>query len=111
MCYRAEGSDGLADLCAPDVCSAHICGEGGEFESFTLDCPLYKKRIVVEEAKAVSLSDDEYAPVAYLQMPTLRCETPPQESTPQACACAMHTAVPGCRPTLQRSSRWGILDF
>lgn len=23
----------------------HCCGEGGEFESLTLDCPLYKKRI------------------------------------------------------------------
>jgi diphthine-ammonia ligase len=25
----------------------HICGEGGEYETFTLDCPLFKKRIVV----------------------------------------------------------------
>lgn len=23
----------------------HVCGEGGEFESLTLDCPIYKKRI------------------------------------------------------------------
>ena len=23
----------------------NVCGEGGEFESLTLDCPLYKKRI------------------------------------------------------------------
>ena len=23
----------------------HSCGEGGEFESLTLDCPLYKRRI------------------------------------------------------------------
>jgi diphthine-ammonia ligase len=23
----------------------HICGEGGEYETFTLDCPLFKKRI------------------------------------------------------------------
>jgi len=26
---------------------AHICGEGGEFETFTTDCPLYKSRIDV----------------------------------------------------------------
>ncbi|KAI9314057.1 hypothetical protein BX666DRAFT_2020229 [Dichotomocladium elegans] len=26
---------------------SHICGEGGEYETFTLDCPLFKKRIVV----------------------------------------------------------------
>lgn len=25
----------------------HCCGEGGEFESLTLDCPLFKKRIVL----------------------------------------------------------------
>lgn len=25
----------------------HCCGEGGEFESLTLDCPLYKKTIVL----------------------------------------------------------------
>ncbi len=23
----------------------NVCGEGGEYETFTLDCPLYKKRI------------------------------------------------------------------
>ena len=27
----------------------HCCGEGGEFESFVVDCPLYKKRIYIEE--------------------------------------------------------------
>lgn len=26
---------------------SHVCGEGGEYETFTLDCPLFKKRIVV----------------------------------------------------------------
>lgn len=25
----------------------NVCGEGGEYETFTLDCPLFKKRIVV----------------------------------------------------------------
>ena len=25
----------------------HVCGEGGEYETFTLDCPLFKKRIVM----------------------------------------------------------------
>lgn len=23
----------------------HPCGEGGEYETFTVDCPLFKKRI------------------------------------------------------------------
>lgn len=26
---------------------AHICGEGGEYETFTLDCPLFRRRIVL----------------------------------------------------------------
>lgn len=25
----------------------HMCGEGGEYETLTLDCPLYKSRIVM----------------------------------------------------------------
>jgi diphthine-ammonia ligase len=25
----------------------NVCGEGGEYETFTLDCPLFKKKIVV----------------------------------------------------------------
>lgn len=25
----------------------HICGEGGEYETLTLDCPLFKSRIIV----------------------------------------------------------------
>ena len=29
----------------------HLGGEGGEFESFVLDCPLYKKRVKVEKAR------------------------------------------------------------
>ena len=24
-----------------------MCGEGGEYETFTLDCPLFKKRIIM----------------------------------------------------------------
>ena len=25
----------------------NVCGEGGEYETFTLDCPLFKKKIVM----------------------------------------------------------------
>ena len=30
-----------------DKFGLHVCGEGGEFESFVLDCPVFGKRIVV----------------------------------------------------------------
>ena len=26
----------------------NVCGEGGEYETLTLDCPLFKKKIVLE---------------------------------------------------------------
>ena len=28
-----------------DKYGVNVCGEGGEFESLTLDCPIYKKKI------------------------------------------------------------------
>lgn len=45
----------------------HICGEGGEYETFTIDCPLFKRRIVVEDTETVIHSDDAFAQVAYLR--------------------------------------------
>ncbi|KIH52170.1 hypothetical protein ANCDUO_17730 [Ancylostoma duodenale] len=29
----------------------HPCGEGGEYETFVLDCPLFHKRILIEESE------------------------------------------------------------
>ena len=35
----------------------HVCGEGGEYETFVLDCPIFKgKRIVVDESRVVEHS-------------------------------------------------------
>lgn len=30
-----------------DKYGLNVCGEGGEYETFTLDCPLFKQKIVV----------------------------------------------------------------
>ncbi|OWZ19861.1 hypothetical protein PHMEG_0005815 [Phytophthora megakarya] len=46
----------------------NVCGEGGEYETFTLDCPLFKKRIVIDESHTVLHSDDYIAPVAFLSI-------------------------------------------
>ncbi|KAL0136907.1 ATP binding domain 4-like protein [Mucor lusitanicus] len=51
-----------------DMYDLHICGEGGEYETFTVDCPLFKKRIIVEETETVVHSDDAFAQVAYLKL-------------------------------------------
>ncbi|VDC06283.1 unnamed protein product [Peniophora sp. CBMAI 1063] len=52
----------------------HVCGEGGEYETLTLDSPLFKRRIVLQETEIVSLSEDKYAPVAYLRIKKARLE-------------------------------------
>ncbi|KAM7542520.1 hypothetical protein Aperf_G00000011552 [Anoplocephala perfoliata] len=49
-------------------CSLNPCGEGGEFETFTFDCPLFVKRIVpVESPKVIIHSTDPFSIVAYLR--------------------------------------------
>ncbi|XP_026675302.1 diphthine--ammonia ligase isoform X2 [Ceratina calcarata] len=44
----------------------NICGEGGEYETFTLDCPLFSKSIIIDEYESVIHSNDNIAPVGYL---------------------------------------------
>lgn len=43
----------------------NICGEGGEYESLTLDCPLYKKKINVLEFDTIIHSKDAFMEVCY----------------------------------------------
>lgn len=35
----------------------HMCGEGGEYESLVLDCPIYKKQLVLDEVEIVETDD------------------------------------------------------
>jgi len=51
----------------------NVCGEGGEYETFTLDCPLYQDRISVVENKIITHSEDAFAPV-YLLSQKLKLE-------------------------------------
>ncbi|CAF3684589.1 unnamed protein product [Adineta steineri] len=47
----------------------NVCGEGGEFETLTLDCSLFKhQRIVLDEVKIIGTSSDPIAPVGYLKI-------------------------------------------
>ena len=48
-------------------CDFNVCGEGGEYESAVLDCPLFKHRLVIEDAETIELGND-YSPVSYLYM-------------------------------------------
>ncbi|KAL2320500.1 hypothetical protein Fmac_029469 [Flemingia macrophylla] len=45
----------------------NVCGEGGEYETLTLDCPLFSNaRIVLDEYQVVMHSSDSIAPVGVL---------------------------------------------
>lgn len=52
----------------------NVCGEGGEYETLTLNCPLFQKRIVIDQMEIVrhgysTEGGDEkgFAQVAYIQ--------------------------------------------
>jgi diphthine-ammonia ligase len=36
-----------------EECGMNVCGEGGEYESLTLDCPLYKKKLRIDDYEVV----------------------------------------------------------
>eukprot|EP00889_Picochlorum_renovo_P008211 jgi/Picre1/35241/NNA_002703.t1 len=51
-----------------DFYGIHVCGEGGEYETLTLDCPLFRcGRIVLDESEIVVAVEDSMAPVAWLK--------------------------------------------
>uniref|UniRef100_A0A8C5QX08 Diphthine--ammonia ligase n=1 Tax=Leptobrachium leishanense TaxID=445787 RepID=A0A8C5QX08_9ANUR len=52
----------------------NVCGEGGEYETLTLDCPLFKKKIIVDSSAVIMHSNDAFAPVAYLKFLNLHLE-------------------------------------
>nr|XP_033807957.1 diphthine--ammonia ligase isoform X2 [Geotrypetes seraphini] len=74
----------------------HVCGEGGEYETFTLDCPLFQKRIVVDTSEIITHSADAFAPVAYLRLLQLHLEEKPSIRSSnmlitQSCPCIRTT--------------------
>lgn len=50
----------------------NVCGEGGEFETFTLDCPLFRKRIVIDDTQTIIHSNDAFAKVGFLRINKLK---------------------------------------
>ncbi|XP_062863462.1 diphthine--ammonia ligase [Trichomycterus rosablanca] len=62
----------------------HICGEGGEYETFTIDCPLFKKKIVIDAMETVIHSADAFAPVGYLRFTQMHTENKTNGSTETA---------------------------
>jgi len=50
----------------------NVCGEGGEFESLALDCPLFKKRIIIDESEIVTANPADN--VGYLKLLKMHLE-------------------------------------
>ncbi|XP_075873802.1 diphthine--ammonia ligase [Nelusetta ayraudi] len=65
----------------------HVCGEGGEYETFTLDCPLFKKKIVIDAAETVIHSADAFAPVGYLRLTRMHTESKDDDAVASALPC------------------------
>jgi len=59
---------------------ANICGEGGEYESLVLNCPLYKERLEITEMQPIVLTQDEVAPVVILQLTVAQPRIDPIEN-------------------------------
>ncbi|GAB5032124.1 meiotically up-regulated gene 71 protein [Nannochloropsis oceanica] len=46
----------------------HVAGEGGEYETLTLNAPFFRKRLVLDETEVVIHADDVYTPVGLLHI-------------------------------------------
>ncbi|BGP19946.1 hypothetical protein JCM10213v2_008077 [Rhodosporidiobolus nylandii] len=46
----------------------HICGEGGEYETFTVDCPLYKRRVIFDKTTTIISDPNPFATIAHLHL-------------------------------------------
>nr|XP_043634845.1 diphthine--ammonia ligase [Erigeron canadensis]XP_043634846.1 diphthine--ammonia ligase [Erigeron canadensis] len=58
-----------------ELYGSNVCGEGGEYETLTLDCPLFKyARIVLDEFQLVLHDSNPIAPVGILHPLTFHCE-------------------------------------
>ena len=55
-------------------CGLNVCGEGGEFETLTLDAPFFKRKVVIDKFETIIASKDPYSPVAYIKILKLHLE-------------------------------------
>ncbi|ESS32947.1 ATP-binding domain-containing protein [Toxoplasma gondii VEG] len=48
-------------------CGVQPCGEGGEYETIVVDCPLFREAVMIDKWKFIVHSPDDFAPVLLLQ--------------------------------------------
>jgi len=56
----------------------NVCGEGGEYETFTLDCPLFKQRIQVIDKEVMTHSAGECVSVELLRIKEIQLVQKPE---------------------------------
>lgn len=61
-------------LSIEDRFGVNVAGEGGEYETITLDCPLFSKTVHLVDAEPVTVTEDSFAPTCYLRVPSVRLE-------------------------------------
>ncbi|XP_076918772.1 diphthine--ammonia ligase-like [Bidens hawaiensis] len=65
-----------------ELYGSNICGEGGEYETLTLDCPLFKyARIVLDEFQHVLHDSNSISPVGILHPLAFHCEDKSQSAS------------------------------
>lgn len=63
---------------------SNVCGEGGEYETLVLDCPLYEKRLVLDSYDIICHSNDIFAPVYYMRPTKMHLADKDDENTNQS---------------------------
>ncbi|AAF63779.1 unknown protein [Arabidopsis thaliana] len=95
---------------------SNVCGEGGEYETLTLDCPLFTNAsIVLDEYQVVLHSPDSIAPVGVLHPSTFHLEKKgnPDSHSPEE-ESSLVSEVLGDGPNTSDSTRQrdnGIVDL
>ncbi|BBN10589.1 diphthine-ammonia ligase [Marchantia polymorpha subsp. ruderalis] len=73
-----------------DLYDCNVCGEGGEYESLTLDSPLFKNaRIILDEFSIQLHSADSFAPVGVLHPLKFHLEPKSDAWAPDSCSAIM----------------------
>lgn len=59
----------------------NVCGEGGEYETFVIDCPLFKKRLVIDESSVEKVISKNDQMVGYLNLKNVKSENKSSQVT------------------------------
>ncbi|POY72917.1 hypothetical protein BMF94_4078 [Rhodotorula taiwanensis] len=89
----------------------HVCGEGGEYETFTVDCPLFKRRVLLDQTTTVVSDSSPFSTVAHLHLdsvslsPDPKPDVPAQESFVELQARIRSTIDVGVPPVLDEAAQ------